>query len=375
MSTTFRIHIVEDDPIMGDLLFSLLLKHCQVSVFTSAEACLTAVKQEKPDLFLVDVGLPGINGYELCRRLKADYQTRDVPVTFISGNDSIETRLAGYEAGGEDFLIKPFEPPELLSKLQVARRIVEEKAQLRQTANFAQQAAFSAMTSMGELGLVLEFMRKSFAASSSSELSSCVLDAIARFGFAGAVQIRIGNETHNQSPEGSDLPLETAVLNHLRTQGRIFEFRDRAVYNFGGVTLLAKKLPLDDPELRGRMRDNLAILAESADARRSAIEIEQQNRRTQHGVQDAVAQLQATVRLIHDSHQKDLFERGMRIVDGQTVIERALVSLGLTETQEEQITRVIRKQFDHLRGESNATQDVTLQLESLGKLLSSLTHG
>lgn len=374
MNASFRIHVVEDDPIMGELLASLLAKHCQVRVFTSAEISLAALQREKPDLFLVDVGLPGINGYELCRRLKADYQTRDIPITFISGNDSIETRLAGYEAGGEDFLIKPFEPPELLSKLQVAQRIAEEKAQLRQSANFAQQAAFSAMTSMGELGLVLEFMRKSFAASTATELSSCVLDAIARFGFSGAVQVRIGQETHNQSPEGSDLPLEAAVLNHLRTQGRIFEFRDRAVYNFGGVTLLVKNLPLTDPDLRGRMRDNLAILAESADARRSAIEIEQYNQRTRSGVQGAVEQLQSTVTLIHESHQKDLFERGMRIVDGQTVIERALLSLGLTESQEEQITRIIRNQFDHLRGETHATQDVTRQLGALGELLSSLTR-
>lgn len=374
MSQCFCIHVVEDDPILGELLSSLLAPHCTARIFPSAEKSLAALTREKPDLFLVDVGLPGLNGYDLCRRLKGDYATRDIPVTFISGNDSIETRLAGYEAGGEDFLIKPFEPPELLSKLQVARRIQEEKTQLKQSANFAQQAAFSAMTSMGELGTVLEFMRKSFAANSAAELATCILDAIAQYGCSGAVQIRLGQDTHNQSPEGSDLPLETAVLNHLRTQGRIFEFRDRSVYNFGGITLLVKGQPLNDEERRGRMRDNLAILAESADARRNAIEIEQYNRRTRSGVQDAAAQLDATVRLIHDSHQKDLFERGMRIVNGQAEIERALVSLGLTEGQEEHFTQFIRKQFDTLRGESDATQAVTRQLDALASLLADLTR-
>lgn len=372
MPDSFRLHIVEDDAILGELLSSLLAPHCQARVFPSAEASLGALAQEKPDLFLVDVGLPGINGYELCRKLKSNWETRDIPVTFISGNDSIETRLAGYDAGGEDFLIKPFEPPELLSKLQVARRIQEEKAQLKQSASFAQQAAFSAMTSMGELGLVLEFMRKSFAANSASELATCILDAVASFGFSGAVQIRLDSETHNQSPSGSDVPLEASILNHMQTQGRIFEFRDRAVYNFGGITLLVKNMPLDDEALRGRLRDNLAILAESADARRHAIEIEQQNQRTRSGVFDALDRLQHAVTTIHDNHKTDLFDRGMRIVDGQAVIERSLVTLGLSESQEDRLTGIIRRQFSQLRGESDATHEVTRQLEELATLLASL---
>src|SRR3989338_8014055 len=150
MTQHFRIFVVDDESGMCSLLTSILADDYAVESYPSAEACRDRLPRQLPDMFLLDVGLPGEDGYEFCRRLKNSEQTRHIPVTFVSGHDTIDARLQGYEAGGEDFIVKPFAPEELLSRVKVAQRIQNEQAQLRAQAKFAERTAFSAMTSMGD---------------------------------------------------------------------------------------------------------------------------------------------------------------------------------------------------------------------------------
>ena len=84
-----------------------------------------------PDLILLDVMMPGIDGFETCRRLKADETTRDVPIIFITVMKDVESKLKGFEAGGVDYVTKPIEEREVLARvrthleLQRARKTLE----------------------------------------------------------------------------------------------------------------------------------------------------------------------------------------------------------------------------------------------------------
>lgn len=348
MSDRFRIFIVEDEALLREMFGMMLAPDHDVVAFADAESCLERLGSERPDMFLLDVGLPGLDGYELCRRLKADPDTADIPVTFVSGHDDIEARLAGYDAGGEDFICKPFEPDELSRKVRRARRLIEEKRQLKEMAGYAQHTAFTAMSGMSELGVVIEFMRKSFACTDAMALARQVLDALAQYGLAGAVQVRSGGQATSLSEDGRDLPLETAILNHVRNQGRIFEFKSRGVYNYGGVTLLVKNMPLDEPERCGRLRDNLAILAEGADARRQAIELAAGNRQARDGIGSALADLHAML-LDLKAGQAAEQEAGARaMAEMQAALLAAFISLGLTEHQEEGLAEIVRYHFERL---------------------------
>ncbi len=72
-----------------------------------------------PDLILLDVMMPGIDGFETCRRLKANAPTRSIPILFMTALDSIEDKLKGFDAGGQDYITKPFNEQEALARIHV----------------------------------------------------------------------------------------------------------------------------------------------------------------------------------------------------------------------------------------------------------------
>ncbi|MDE1545533.1 response regulator [Dechloromonas agitata] len=367
MENNLRVFAVDDEPIILDILHATLAADCELQTFASAEACLSAVADNKPDLLLVDVSMPGMDGYALCRHLKDDWDTQDIPVVFISANDNNETRLLCYEAGGDDFIQKPFEPAELLSKLSVAARILAEKKALREQAGYAQKTAMAAMVSMGELGVVLQFLSKSFACNTIDELATALLDAMQQYDLQAAVQMRMGSEVLTLSHNGRNVPLEVSVLNHVRESGRIFQFKSRCVFNYGQVTLLVNNMPLDDVERCGRIRDNGALLAEGADARLRAIETEILAARRRAGIESALPRLYATLDGVQANYRRNCFELTQVMIDYQEQLTKAFITLGLMERQEEQLSGMANDFVTRLVGTQDASLELVGQLEALAE--------
>ena len=139
MHTDYRIFVVDDDATTRLLLSTMLGASFTVECFDTAEACLKRLDEQRPDLFLLDVGLPGIDGYELCRRIKAAPDTVQMPVVFLSGRDNPEDILAGYDAGGQDYIVKPFNVVGLHHKIKNLQRIDLDK---RSLANQAQASGW-----------------------------------------------------------------------------------------------------------------------------------------------------------------------------------------------------------------------------------------
>lgn len=372
MENSLRVFVVDDDQIGLEVIAATLEEACEVELFPSGETCLERVAEVKPDLFLLDVMMPGMDGYELCRRLKEDWETQDVPVIFLSANDDSETRLACYEAGGEDFIQKPFDPPELLSKLKVAQRILDEKAALREQAGYAQRTAMSAMVSMGELGVVLQFLSKSFTCTTLEDLAAAILDAMGQYDLQAAVQLHLGDQVLSLSKTGRDVPLEISVLNHVRDSGRIFQFKSRCVFNYGRVTLMVNNMPLDDQDRCGRIRDNGALLAEGADARLKAIEADQLAQRRREGIESALPQVYTTLERIQDNYRRNCFELTQVMIEFQEALTKAFVHLGLLEKQEELLANMANDFMMRLVGTQDHALEVVAQVETLGNNLKAL---
>lgn len=367
MENNLRVFVVDDDAIILDVLRATLATECELHTFASAEACLSALADVKPDLFLLDVSMPVMDGYALCRQLKDDWDTQDIPVVFISASDNNETRMLCYEAGGDDFIQKPFDPAELLSKLGVAGRILAEKKALREQAGYAQRTAMAAMVSMGELGVVLQFLSKSFACNTLDELAAALLDAMQQYDLQAAVQMRIGDEVLTLSHNGRNVPLEVSVLNHVRESGRIFQFKSRCVFNYGQVTLLVKNMPLEDAERCGRIRDNGALLAEGADARLRAIETEMLAARRRAGIESALPRLYSTLDGVQANYRRNCFELTQVMIDFQEQLAKAFISLGLMERQEEQLSSMANDFVTRLVGTQDASLEIVGHLEALAE--------
>jgi len=110
---------VDDDPESLRLIAELLRENYHVRVATGGESALRAAELEpRPDLILLDVVMPGMDGYELCRRLRALTFSRDIPVIFLTVRSDIADEEKGFAAGGVDYLTKPISPPILLARVR-----------------------------------------------------------------------------------------------------------------------------------------------------------------------------------------------------------------------------------------------------------------
>ena len=113
------IMIVDDEPENLNVLEALLTQAGYlVSAFPRGELALAAARQQAPDLVLLDVRMPGLDGHEVCRRFKADDGLRDIPILFISALSAAEDIAAGLECGGVDYIAKPFRKPEVLARVR-----------------------------------------------------------------------------------------------------------------------------------------------------------------------------------------------------------------------------------------------------------------
>lgn len=372
MDQKLRVYIVDDDAILLELLGAALEDEFDREFFTSGEACLARIAERAPDIVILDLGLPGIGGLEVCKRLQDDWETSDIPILFVSADDDIETRLLCYEAGGEDFIVKPFMPAELLRKVRVAARVLGEQRALREQAGFAQQTAMSAMVSMGELGVVLQFLGKSFACASSDELAAAMLEAMGQWGLNAAVQLRSGPRVVSISHNGHELPLEVSVLNHVRNSGRIFQFRSRCVFNYGHVTLLVNNMPLEDGDRCGRIRDNAALLAEGADARMKAIEAEVLAAERRAGIEAALPRVRQTLEAVQANYRRNSLEMTQAMIEFHEALGRSFLALGLTESQEESMSELASENMQRLVASQDASLETIGRLEELARSLESL---
>ncbi len=105
-----RILVVDDNPLNVQALYHTFCNDYQVFMATSGEAALDVCRERQPDLVLLDVVMPGLDGYQTCERLKADPATRDIPVIFVTGQDDSAAEVRGLGAGAVDFIVKPFNP-------------------------------------------------------------------------------------------------------------------------------------------------------------------------------------------------------------------------------------------------------------------------
>lgn len=129
-----RILVVDDDKYNLFILKEMLSGQHKVFFATDGASALSVADESQPDLIIQDIMLPDTDGFDLCRRLKEMCRQRFVKIILISARSDISDRLKGYEAGADDYIIKPFEKEELLAKVRVFLRLkhVEEVERLKE---------------------------------------------------------------------------------------------------------------------------------------------------------------------------------------------------------------------------------------------------
>ncbi|MDM8558120.1 response regulator [Candidatus Parabeggiatoa sp. HSG14] len=128
----FSVLIVDDNPNNGHLLSTILSSDkLKASIVFNGESALQSANIEPPDIILLDIMMPGIDGFETCKRLKADVRTQDIPIIFISSLTSTINKVQGFKLGAVDYITKPFEQEEILARINTHLKLSQLQQQIQ----------------------------------------------------------------------------------------------------------------------------------------------------------------------------------------------------------------------------------------------------
>ncbi|MBF0589583.1 MAG: response regulator [Magnetococcales bacterium] len=158
-----RILAVDDVPSNIKALVTQLRDAYRISVATSGQQALDVARNKKPDLILLDVMMPGMDGYEVCRHLKADEATREIPVIFVTGKSDVADETRGLGLGAVDYITKPISLPIVQARIRTQLGLKQARERLEST--------------IGKLDRANKFIRKTFGRFMSDEVVASLLDA------------------------------------------------------------------------------------------------------------------------------------------------------------------------------------------------------
>lgn len=335
-----RIMVVDDQPTNLKIIENIVEDDFDFYLASSGEECLENLSPFNPDLVLLDIMMPGMDGYEVCQNIKENDEWKNIQVIFVSALDSMEDRLKGYEYGAADYFVKPFEPDELLVKIQKTLDYISELKNKDESAQYASQIAMKAMTNASELGSILRFMQESFLVSDYKKLAQLILGVVTQFGLNCSLQIRAGDDVITYNSDGAASPLEEHILMAAKNKGRIYDSKDITIYNYDVISLLINNMPLDDEARYGEIKDLACYLLDGAEARILGLLAEKELTKQKMYLMHIVEYANKTIENLNaDMHT--LRVNGATIVeDMKEQLENIVPLLELEEDQENSIFNV-----------------------------------
>ncbi|MCP5169526.1 MAG: response regulator [Hahellaceae bacterium] len=364
------VHIlsIDDNPNNQKIIRqSLSQDYCVQCIYTCEDA-LNAILDQVPDIILLDVSLPDGNGYALCKQLRQQAHLRTTPILFISALTSLEDRLQGFAAGGDDYLCKPILPKELRARISVTLQRMQTQEKLLTELHEASHTAYSAIVSMGETGQVLNFLTESFQVNTYQALGQLCLDFLASFDLNGSLQIRALTSPLTLSHQKNLKPLELELLALGAQAERILSVSSRTLFNTDHLTLLVKNMPVSDEALYGRLKDHLALMLKGANARMQSLRLEEARRneresKVRYGFDELKSQLSEL-----DHYFLQLEQNLGETMDHLFInMEQEMLAAGLTEAQEERLLHTLangRARMDALRDIKSDMQQHFIKLEA-----------
>jgi hypothetical protein len=216
--------------------------------------------------------------------------------------------------------------------------VFADKAASREQMAYAQNVAFTSMSAMGELGVVMQFLSKSFGCDNIQAVAALALESLRQYELEGAVYLIWEGDSLARSTTGGGLPEDQRTLiEQRRTLGRILEIDRNMVVNFDHVTVLTTNLPEDDPQRLGRIRDNIATLAEGIESRIQGLLLEHDNTLKQQGIRYATWEIRDSVKNLDTRQLADMAQTRDLINKVIDEYEDAFLHMGMLPEIENQL--------------------------------------
>ena len=373
---TAHILVADDDEITRDMLEATLSGRYQVTTAPDGQSAIDLASATPFDLLILDVEMPGLDGYATCQALKSEPSTSDLPVIFLSGRVTLDERLRGYEVGANDYLTKPFDVSELINKIELAVSQRARNRALNQEIEDAQNSVMAVANLYGEMGVVFEMQRQLPGCKTYADVSQVFFDALGKLGLEGCLRLsgRQGVLSRTASAECS--ALENSILDHIEQRSKlaIEPLGEHTCIRYENVVMLIRQMPLnpdperysaDDIDRFGRHRDNLALMAEAIVTYLLALDAghaHKQVLRTQDIIRIARESLADVAAQQHANRmQLELILRNMT-----TEVEHSFIHLGLSSTQEDQLTSTLQR---HIGEVMSVFSQVDLVEHHIGQIM------
>lgn len=327
-----------------------------------------------PDVILLDVEMPGMNGYEVCEQLRNTPETQDTPIIFLSSHSSLRERMQGYEVGADDYLVKPFEPDHLNARIRVILKYREQRKELESQYEVAQKTAMVAMANISELGLAMRFLERSYNHKTYEEITEALFEITDNLSISCCILIHTSEEQLWFSSEGSIKPLEKELIEMADKDKRFFDFGSRTIVNYQNLSLLVKDMPLDDMDRYGRLKDLFPVLLSAVDSKVNALNIEQALTRQGEELVSSFARIRSsfyylTKDLIHNQNQSETVLREML-----ESLNFDFLRMGLEEDQEEYLLNRVDTAIEEVIDQIDAGETMYKALSTVLINLKDISH-
>ncbi|MFY8274405.1 response regulator [Pseudoalteromonas sp. SSDWG2] len=258
---------IDDNKVIHHLVEDALNGVAQVIHAKDGEQGVKQALKHNPDIILLDVEMPGMDGYAVCKALKEDPKTHTTPILFLSGRGDLEERMRGYNAGADDYIIKPFNSDELKARIAVLYQYKKRSQELEHEVSRAQSTAELAMTDSGDMGRVMRYVSQTYGAHDVKTLSEYFFAFFEPMNLDVVVAFWLDEGEMFFANHGAECPLEQELLEQHRHSQRFVDFDDNTIVNYPKVSLLVKNMPMEDSALYGRYKDLFPHLLEATHAK------------------------------------------------------------------------------------------------------------
>lgn len=334
-SSLAKVLTVDDDSMIAEFYNAILSQHYEVHAASSGEEAIEVCEMVMPDLILLDVEMPGMNGYDTCRKLR---EFSSAPIVFATAHQSMEEHLKAFDAGGDDILTKPLVPEILLRKVELAIRLKHTQQKLAEEKSFLQSQASDYLSSIGDSRVLLHFVRSSLACRSFEELAQNIVAALREFSLDGSIVIRHGGNVFYSTTHGEATALEMSILERSRTMGRVFQFKRNLVVNYEKISIIVANMPDAGSEKNERILGNIEVLTETAEAFCENVDMRKVSMERAESMQIALFEATQAVEGIRDKQQQMLMDVRVLLHGLTEKVERSYSMLDTTQEQERTIS-------------------------------------
>ena len=257
-----KILIVDDDSLNRDLLAAILTVDYEVLQAESGELAVTMASQCIPDMILLDIQMPGIDGYQTCQQIKENPATENCPVIFISANESEDEIIKGYEVGAVDYLVKPLKPNELLQKIRRILDLVGKKKEWEENHSKTGAEVISPDSDAGVYARISRFFSDVLNSDSYDALAGHFIEIANEQDMNSTLQIREQDVNLMYSSSSSSSSMEEKVISLATSRGRMIDYGKRMIINGQHCSILIKNMPLDNGDKYDALRDFASLICD-----------------------------------------------------------------------------------------------------------------